>query len=324
MFHILENNSVENINIIKDMIDFHERLSSENEIKSNQIKFFSVSSCVTRLYAVYENFVETAISDYLDILSECVEFNTFSDEFKSCYRIGISTILSRIEQDRYKNLRHENIIKWYSDALSNEPDYKIITQALTIHEQNLRLNILEQMLSKIQIKNLHQWLNNYPLIKNLYVDQLRISSQLESELKDFIQIRNDAAHGSLSSLESKENLIRMCDLVIALIQSVASCFRKSALFYLFNSGKAKLIGTVTESFKRHSAFVLNVNSGINIKIGMEIYCITDENCVMQNVESLMINNVKIISITSKVSLISVGIKCNNFIKKGAQIFILNS
>lgn len=324
MFHILENNSIDNINTIKYMIDFHERLSSENETMSNQIKFFSVSSCVTRLYAIYENFVETAISDYLDILSECVEFKNFSDEFKSCYRIGISTILNRIEQDKYKNLRHENIIKWYSDALSNGRDYKIVTQALTIHEQNLRLNILEQMLNKIQIKNLYQWLNNYPLIKSLYVDQLRISSQLESELKGFIQVRNDAAHGSLSSLESKENLIRLCDLVVALIQSLASCFRKYALYYLIESGNAKSIGTVTESFKRHTAFVVNINSGINLKIGMEIYCMTDENCLIQNVESLMINNVKIASITSKADSIGIGIKCEKFIKIGTEVFILNS
>ena len=321
MFYTLENKCIDEINVVKIMIDNHERLSKQHAQLTNQIKFFSVSSCVTRLYAIYENFVETAISDYLDTLSECVTFASLSEEFKTEYRLGISIILSKIDQGRYDHLNHENIIKWYYEAISNAATYKFISQALTRHEQNLRLNIVEQLLAKIQVKDLKAWLNNHTLIKELYDDHTALFEQLESEMKNFIQLRNDAAHGTLSSLESKDNLFRLCDLNIAVIKSIGSYFRKFSLSHLTNSGRMNEIGVVSESFGRNGAFVALVKRGTHLKLGREIYFLSNNNCFKQSINSMRINDISVPGITTKINDLEVGIKCANPVKVGTRIFL---
>ena len=111
MFSALENRCLQDIDTIYVLLDSHESLIETRPDISHKIKIYSVSACVTRLYAIYENFVETAVSDYLDSLSECVKFDLLPYELKTEYRMGISYILSKIDQGRYDHLTHENIIK---------------------------------------------------------------------------------------------------------------------------------------------------------------------------------------------------------------------
>ena len=111
MFSALEDRCLNDIDVINFIIDSHSKLSDTKTDLRQKIKVFSVSSCVTRLYAIYEYFIETALSDYLDSLSECINFFDLSEEFKKNYRLGISHVLSKIDQRKYNHLNHENIMK---------------------------------------------------------------------------------------------------------------------------------------------------------------------------------------------------------------------
>lgn len=155
MFDAIEHKAIEEIEVVSLLIDINNRELKNHEASIRQsIRQYNVSSCVTRLYAIIEKFIETIISDYLDALSELVRFSALPNELKNEYRIGISHILSKIEQGRFIHLNHENVVEWYYNAIKDLEGYRFITDALTRHEQNFRLNIIETAFSKIQLKNL--------------------------------------------------------------------------------------------------------------------------------------------------------------------------
>lgn len=97
MFTALEEKSIAAIETVKFFINAHEELAIREPQRRKAIGVYSVTSCVIRLYAVYEKFVETILSDYLDTLSECVKYSVLPDGFKTQYRIGISVILSKLD-----------------------------------------------------------------------------------------------------------------------------------------------------------------------------------------------------------------------------------
>jgi len=117
MFSSLEKNALDNIDVVEMLVNVHRETEEKCDISiRNNVKAYTVSSCVTRLYAVYENYIKAAMSDYLDILSELVKFSALTEEFKNNYRLGISHLLAKVDQGRYQRLSHENIVKWYYEG----------------------------------------------------------------------------------------------------------------------------------------------------------------------------------------------------------------
>lgn len=285
MFTTLEENSVAEIEIAKIFIKEHERLADRNKELRKEVSIFSVSSCVTRLYAIYENFVVTILSDYLDSLSECVKYSALSDGFKSEYRIGISMILSKLDHAKYRHLSHQNIAEWYYNALIDSHNYKIVAEALIRHDQNLRLNIVEELLKRIQLGDFKSWLNKHPSIQTLYPGEDALFEQFESEIKNFVQLRNDAAHGTLEDLESTRNLLRLCDIVQALIFSIGSFMRRAILSHLETAKKVVLLGEVTEAF-RNGACIIRLEPNAKIDKQTILFILGSNNCIVQNVQSL--------------------------------------
>jgi hypothetical protein len=321
MFLSLQNKTIAEIEIVRLIIKSHSDLADTvTAEKRNGIKVYAVSSSVTRLYAIYESFIETAISDYLDSLSEFKRFSSLSSSLKEEYRNGISYILGKVNQGRYRHLNHENIVRWYYEALSDKENYKFISDALIRHEQNLRLNMVDSLFSRIQLKDFKSWVASHPDIKALYQDDSAITEQFESELKAFIQLRNDAAHGAIDSLEGDERLIRQCEVVAAIVKAASSFLTKSLIKIMEDSGALIHLGHVTESFGENGAFVAKVKKDMEIAEGEKLYFLSNNNCHSQTVGSIMLNDKSVTSIVANNDDYEVGIKCTDAVKKNAQIY----
>ncbi len=321
MFLSLQNKSVEDINIVRLLISAHTDFAQSEAAESrNRIKVYAVSSCVTRLYAIYENFIETALSDYLDSLTELVRFSSLPDPLKIEYRMGVSYLLGKIDQGRYKHLSHENIVKWYYEALNDRENYNLVNAALVRHEQNLRLNIIDSLFSRIQLHNIRNWLSDHPEIKALYPDEGSIIEQFESELKDFVQFRNDASHGTIDSLEGEDNLNRLCEMLIAFVKAITSYLTKSLLSVMENNGKATHLGDVTESFEQNGAFITKVFEGTKISEGEILYFVSNNNCYSQEVGSMMLNDHPVTTVVAEADDYEVGIRCDDKVKKHSKIY----
>lgn len=322
MFDALTANAIDQIRVVEELIPIHESISDGRPSEARRhIKLYAVSSCVTRLYAVYEKFVETILSDFLDAIPEISPYASLADELKANYRLGISHILSRIDNERYSHLKHESVVLWYHEALTNQPKYRFVTEALVRHEQNLRLNVLETLLGRIQLNDVRAWFAHNESVTSLYADSGSVYEQLDAELRVFVQIRNDAAHGALDDLEGKDNLGRFCSLVKSLVLAISSFLHKSLLLLRAGAGKARKIGEVTEVFHRNGAFIAQIAALARLEKGMTVHMLGANYCYLQQIDSIRVNDVDVDSVTAAHSAFEVGIRCALNPKRNAALYV---
>lgn len=322
MFGGLLNNALDQISVAEELIETHEQYIKQQPIERQRLfKVYAVTSCVTRLYAIYEHFVETLIADFLDAVPELTPYASLADGLKKEYRVGISQVLSKIDGERYSHLSHENVIRWYHEALTNHSTYRFVVEALTRHDQNLRLNTIGTLVSRIDLKDIHGWLSNSPEIIALYEERSSLFEQLDSELCNFIQTRNDAAHGALETLEGKEVLLRYCSLIRSLITTIAAYFHKNLLMQRVQAGRMQCIGKVTEVIVRHGAFIAQLEAGSEVQLGMYLHFVGTSYCIKQKIDSLQIDDVNVETVVAAQSAFEVGIKCAANPQKNAEIYV---
>jgi hypothetical protein len=310
MFDALTANTLEQIGVVEDLIPVHEDVSNgKTSDARRRIKLYAVSSCVTRLYAIYENFVETILSDFLDSIPEISPYASLAAGLKSEYRLGISHVLSKIDNERYSHLTHESVVLWYHEALANQPKYRFVTEALIRHEQNLRLNVLETLLARIQLSGIRSWLAHNEAVTALYTESESVFEQLDAELKTFVQIRNDAAHGVLDDLQGKDNLERFCELMRSMVLAISSYLHRSLLLLRANAGRARKIGEVTEVFHKNGAFIAQIENAARLQKGMQIHVLGTNYCFLQQIDSIRVNDLDVEDIVAAHQAFEVGLKC---------------
>jgi hypothetical protein len=323
VFTGLLSNALEHIGVVEALVQKHDEYArTEPGPRESLIKQYAVASCVTRLYAVYERFIESLISDYLDSVPELIPYASLSEGFKNEYRIGISHVLGRIESDRYDHLSHKNVIRWYHEALSSRRQYRIVSEAMTRHDQNLRLGVLESLVSRVDPReDFRSWLAHCPDIRDLYEEQTAILVQFEAELREFVKIRNDVAHGLLESLDGKKLLERYCGLIRAVLRATVSFFHKSLLLHRVKAGRMRRIGEVSEVFERSGAFVAQIEKGCEIRLGMSLHFVGHGSCLSQEINSIQIDNVPVDGFVSTETIPEVGIQCLSIPRRKMSLFV---
>ena len=185
MFASLTSTALSQVNLVRELVAHHESMmATELPARRNNLRLFYVSSSVTRLYAIYENFVESLVSDYLDVIPEICAFSMLPMPMRKEYRIGLSHLLSKLDNPRYRHLNHENLIAWYHEAVSGKSPYRLIADALTRHDENLRLSALLAMFGRVQLADLQGWFSHHDSILRLYSEPVSIFEQLDAELKN--------------------------------------------------------------------------------------------------------------------------------------------
>lgn len=322
MFQSLVDKSQQNIEVISSLIDELDLISDQKENPEDRrsIKIYSQASSLSRLYAVYETFIEKILSDYLDFVSEIFSFESMSDSFKNEYRMGISHILSRIDQGRYNHLQHDDVVNRYHNAINNNSPYQFVTEALIRHEQNFRLNILENMLSRLGLEGFDSWISNHRSFEEYFESKTR-KELIENKLKMFVQLRNDASHGEMDSLLSPEQLKSYCGFISSLINVVQEFVFKNVLTHKAENDSAYFIGKVSEVFT-NGTFVYKSVETHQISKDSEIVVMNDNYCYVTTVESIQLNGQGLDLFESPEKDIEIGLKCNLPVKKNANIYIL--
>lgn len=324
MFGALTANALARVQVVRDFIRHHDALLAGKDASTRQeMKVYSVSSSVTRLYAIYENFVESLLTDYLDFIPEVCVFTSLAQEIQKEYRAGISYLLSRIEQPRYSHLNHAHVIQWYHEALSSKPDYRFVPEALTRHDENLRLSALGSMLARVQLTDLHGWLSNHEAIASQFTERIAVWAQLEAELKNFVELRNDAAHGSMETLPGDDTLIRYCDLVAALMTALSSYLYREATLWRARVGKGKLLGRVSEVFRRNRAFILPLTAGAWLEVQQTVQLVGRWSCIDAVVESLRYNDraLRAISVPTAAAGLELGVVTTSVPTLNTEVYV---
>jgi hypothetical protein len=322
MFGGLQANALGQIGVVESLIAQHENyIGTQPSELRGAIKVYAVASCVTRLYAIYERFVESLLSDFLDSVPELIPYAYLSEGLKKEYRVGISHILGKLENERYSHLTHENIILWYHEAISNESKYRFVTEALTRHDHNLRLNVVEHLASRIGLENIRAWLTKSEEITSLYEEQTAIAEQLDAEIRSFIQLRNDAAHGTLEALEGRDNLKRYCELIAALVKALGDYISASLLKERAQAGRSRKVGVVTEVFEKAGAYVVQLDAGTVLNRGLQVHLLGSNYYLSETIVSIQVMGEDVEQLTAERDAVEVGLRCNVNPRRNSELYV---
>ncbi len=269
--------------------------------KTRNWRIYDHCSAVTKLYAIYENFVKELIRDWLGVLSSLfVSYSDLDERIKNTHRIGIGRLLLDLKKNRYKHLSIDEVISGLYYGISKEKEYDLLPDAFLFHEQNLRREILEKLLADSGIDNTWNWIEKHRNIKN-FVEEIRGSQNTaEGELNELISYRNDAAHGAIiDDFLGFNALLELCDFIEGLCQAVAELFAYKTIKYQEENGKAKKIGEITEWFDRRKAAVAVAKlEEITLSVGDRCYLINENIswCQFTTIESIQIKGDRFIQI----------------------------
>lgn len=258
-----------------------------NSPTSYQSRRYDHCAVLIRLYATYEIFVEELISEFLNILPTLYHYADLDEGFHTEHRNGIAYLLQKLDMDRYKTRSPETVAKSYLDAISGGNAYEILPETMLRYEQNLRLNILDMLFSRVGITGVHSWLNNHRIIERFLIDIRGQQNTLASELTSFIEYRNDVAHGRVEKVWGPEQLFAYCDFVDALCQALNERVNHRIISRQLEIGTAEEIGIVTERY-RNRVFVAKIRHA-TLTLGDRLFFFGHRYCYPTTIESIQVD-----------------------------------
>ncbi|NEQ75818.1 MAG: hypothetical protein F6K23_23930 [Okeania sp. SIO2C9] len=297
-----------------------------------QWKLYEHCAVVTRLYAIYERFVEELISTWLQYLPQLVEnYLELDEKIQNTHREGVGRILLEFKKDRFKDLsENQVIIGLFYGTTGENKNYELLPQAFLLHDQNLRKDILEKLFTDAGIGNTWKWVIKHRKVIHI-IEEIRgnkniaekeLKNAVEGELNQLISYRNEAAHGVVDEILGTQELLDLGDFIKALCQALAELVTYQIIQKQTSTGKAKEIGEITEWFKKPKAAVARINnSSLSIETNVFLVSETSSYCRLAKIESIQINDIshENIEITSEAE---VGLKFDIDAKKGLKIYII--
>lgn len=287
-------------------------------------RIYDHCAVVTRLYAIYENFVEELISDWLIILPELYpRYSDLEETIRNNHREGIGKLLIELKKNRYEHLSPEKVMQGFFYGTTGEKKYELLPDAFLIQEQNLRQNTLVRLFANVGISNAWVWVEKHRAIK-YFLEEIRGNQNTaEGELNEFISYRNDAAHGSPDNVLGASALLELCDFVDALSEALAELVTYQVIKCKESIGQMREVGKITEWFKKSDAGIAVVAEEIKLSVGNQLFLVNEETscCYLVTINSIQIdeNPVNDVQITTEME---VGLKFDLSAKKGLRLFQL--
>ncbi len=288
-------------------------------LKPHTSEWKVIEHCATfsRLYCIYESFVFDVITDWLLKMPGIFTYSELDTKFKNHHRTGIAHVLSNLTHQRYQRLNELDVVKDFFYSINNSKEYSLLPEAFCYHDNNLRFGPLMQVLSKVSIDNASEWLNNYPAIIK-YFQGKGTKTDVEHDLDAFVQDRNDASHGSVTTVYGTGQLLDSIYFIENLCQGIFELFQKTWIMSCKAKALTKNVGKITEYYSRN--VVVAVLSHCSIFVGMNIYVVDTHRCYKAKIEELRIDdkNVPQVAIDSAVE---VGLRLDTKAKKGMLFLV---
>lgn len=260
---------------------------------SIQWRIIDFCSGISRVYALYESFIHRIVRDYVGFVEANIPFYDLEASFSATYRAGMSRLIAYSDRARYANIALPSLVDDYARALAGEAEYRLEPEAFLTHERNLRLNDLGELFAGCGIAGMVSWIDAHPKMKQFFSLEDRFSSTAASELKAFVQGRNDAAHGSLTvdEIEDTGTLIEFADFVVVLCEIISERVQREFIDKSSTRELATEHGFIAELF-RDKKVLVGLFTG-TISVGSSVYIYGQSYCTEAKVESIHLDDVEI-------------------------------
>ena len=292
--------------------------------KTKEWRIYDHCSSVTKLYAIYENFVENLITDWLRLLPGIVlNYDDLEKEICNTHSYGVGRLLREKDKKRYKHLSIQKIISGLYLGINQAEKYELLPEAFLFHEQNLRKNILEELLLNAGISNSWTWINRHKSTK-LFIEEIRGGQNtLEGELKQLISYRNDAAHGVLiDEFLGFDALLELCDFVDSICQSLADLFTSKVIQKKEINSQARKIGKITEWLNEPQAGIATI-ADASLAINSNLFLVNENIAYCQSaiIQSIQIEGESVTEVEATEER-EVGLKFDINANKGLDLYLL--
>ena len=281
------------------------------------------SLLVGRLYAIYENFCESLLEEWVEFLVGEVNFDNLPKKILEHYPIGFSNIISMIPSPRYPNFNVKDMVSNYHSALQGNNPYFLNAACLTFHKNNLRWTELLELFVRCGVSDLSSWVaENNGLISHFTDNSERLVEQVSSKLSNFIQYRNDSSHGIVETDEilGNDDLVDLIDFILCFATCLDELISWKKLEVLEKKNRAIFVGEVKERFSRANAVIVTVKN-VRIEFGQNVFVKKDGGFWSTSITSIKLNNVSV-SFAHENEGAEVGIQTERLPEKNSKIYIL--
>ncbi|BAZ12049.1 hypothetical protein NIES4071_38770 [Calothrix sp. NIES-4071] len=298
--------------------------SQENIPSIQDWRLYDHCSVVTRLYAVYERFVEDLVKDWLKIIPKLFPLYLHLDErIKNTHQTGVARLLLELKKNRYENLGLEKVVGSLFYGVTNQ-EYELVPEAFLFHEQNLRREILDKLLADAGIINAWSWLDKHRNITKFLEEVRENEVTAEKELNDLIIFRNQAAHGASPVILDYPKLLELCDFIDILCEAITELVTYRVIQYQLSVGQAREIGEITEWFKKQQAGVVKTEA-TNLSVGENLFLANETifYCQLAIIQSIRINDNAVEQVQTTPGM-EVGLRFNIDARKGLRLYQIQS
>jgi hypothetical protein len=266
---------------------------ASTELAPDKLEWRIIDHCaaVTRLYAIYEQFVHEMIREHLGLLQGHLSFTNLPASIQLAYRLGLSKILEKKDGPRFGDLDLATLIKGYNAALGGE-DYNLEPRAiLLLQEQNLRLPELGRFMAQCGVAGMEAWVEQHRAVREFFATDDRLTASAASQMAELVKYRNDAAHGSIDigAILHVNVLIEFCEFISAVCESLAERIQLAGLCTLEENKSATERGKITELLKG-GMVAIGVMTG-SFRVGDSVYLCGDSYCFERKIVSLQLEGV---------------------------------
>ncbi len=164
-----------------------ENLNSLKEVAPNKKdwRIYDDSAVVTRLYAIYESFVEKLIKDWIKELPKIfTRYSDLPEKIQRTHERGVAQLLEERQktQGRFKYLSVKNVIRGLYWGVTGNHEYELIPDAFLFHSENLRKDALQELLANGGIPDSWKWIKNHRNIRDFLEEVRGNENTAEGEL----------------------------------------------------------------------------------------------------------------------------------------------
>ncbi len=262
-------------------------------------RIYDHCAVVTRLYAIYETFVEDLIRDWLIMLPELYpNYSDLDSKIRNTHKNGVGRLLGQLEDDkddeelknkkkRYSHLSIEKVIQGLFAGKTGKNNYELLPDAFLFHEQNLREGTLSKLLADAGIQNAWSWVVKHKNIK-YFIEEIRANqNNAEKELDLLIGYRNDAAHGTnIDNRLAANALLELCDFVENLCQALTELVTFQVIEKKKSIGQAQEIGKITRYYDQIKVAVFKTSENCLLSVSCSLFLVGDSYCQLAKIESI--------------------------------------
>lgn len=261
-----------------------EKLGISISERNEYSRYFDYSGALTSLYATYEAYIFSMVNIWLRAMAT-TSYSILSsreiDDLRESYRIHVGFCLQYLSQKRFENIGLEKLLWSAIKTARGRKNEPLIPEVFYSNLNNLRLKDLIALFSDIKLNDATTFFAKCTHLQD-FLDGTEHT--LDSYLTEFVQRRNDVAHGNAhGELLGLSLLVELADFLELLGRSV----KDLVLTNLLRSSKCVQIGTFKKSYKSKRVLILISNTEL-ISTSSRIIIQSDGALFVSEIESIEI------------------------------------